>query len=70
MGAPDSVSGNGDSLTRSLKLAAPLVGAGLILEMITLYWHHPLAFFVFLGLGGLLVGAGITVYLFALVTSR
>lgn len=64
------MSGNGDPMIRRLKLAALLVGSGLVLEMITLYWYHPLAFFVFLGLGGLLVGAGITVYLFALVTFR
>ncbi len=55
---------------RRLRLSGILVGGGLLVEMITLYWSHPLAFFAFAGLGAGLVGAGVVVYLFSLVSHR
>jgi len=55
-------------LTRRLRLSGLLVILGLIVEAITLFWAHPTAFLVFLGLGGLLVAAGVLLYLFALAT--
>jgi len=55
-------------LIRRLKLAGLLVALGLIVEAVTLYWSHPTAFLVFLLLGGLLVFAGVLLYLFAIAT--
>ena len=53
-------------LLRRLRLAGLLVVLGLVVEAVTLLWSHPTAFLVFLGVGGLLVGAGVLVYLFAI----
>jgi len=56
-------------LQRKLTTAAYLLTAGLLVEGITLYWAHPTSFLLFIGLGGILVSAGIASYLFALVTA-
>ncbi|MFY9820121.1 MAG: hypothetical protein WAM82_01990 [Thermoanaerobaculia bacterium] len=55
-------------LLRRLRLSGLLVSLGLIVEAVTLFWSHPTAFLVFLGLGGLLVAAGVLLYLFAIAT--
>lgn len=55
-------------LIRRLRLSGLLVILGLIVELVTLFWAHPTAFLVFLGLDGLLVGAGVLLYLFSIVT--
>ena len=55
-------------LQRKFKTAAYLLTAGLLVEGITLHWSHPTSFLLFIGLGGILVGAGIAIYLIALVT--
>jgi hypothetical protein len=52
---------------RKLKLAAYLLIAGLALEGVTLQWAHPTSFVLFIILGGVLVLAGIAVYLIAIV---
>lgn len=43
-----------------------LIVAGLILQMLTLPWTHPLAFVCFLLVGCPLVAAGILIYLYSL----
>ena len=48
--------------------AAALVGAGLIVELGSLYWNDALSFIVFSGAGALLAGAGIALYLYAVAT--
>ena len=53
---------------RRLRIAGLLVLAGLFVEAITLLWSHHLAFVLFLGLGGLLIGAGVLLYLWSLVS--
>ena len=55
-------------LQRKCKTAAYLLTAGLLVEGITLHWAHPTSFLLFIVLGGILVGAGIAIYLIALVT--
>ena len=55
-------------MERRLRLAAELVLLGLVVEGLTLAWHHPLSFIVFMGLGGLLLAAGIIVFLLSLVS--
>ena len=60
---------NLSSLQRKLKLAAYLLIVGLAIEGITLHWAHPTSFVLFIVLGGVLVLAGIAVYLIAIVTA-
>lgn len=55
-------------LVRRFKLAGLLLGAGLVVETVTLFWSHPTAFLVFLLLGGLLVAAGVLLYLLSVAT--
>lgn len=50
-----------------LKTAAWLLAAGMVVEIISLGWSHPTAFVLFLGLGGLLVAAGILRFFLAIV---
>ena len=51
-----------------LQLSGLLIATGLGIEVATLYWNHPVSFFLFLCLGSLLVGAGMLVYLWTVVT--
>ena len=55
-------------LQRKLKIAAYLLIAGLAVEGISLHWAHPTSFMLFISLGGVLVVAGIAIYLIAIVT--
>lgn len=50
-----------------IRRAGLLVVAGLVLQMLTLFSPHPLAFVFFLLVGCPLAGAGILLYLYALV---
>ena len=70
MESPAPVAGLDRRLQRRLKLAGTLVSGGLIVEVLTMAWFHPLSFFVFAGVGAALVGAGTLIYLFALVSPR
>ena len=51
-----------------LQLSGILAVAGLIVEWISLLWNRPLAFLLFIFVGGALMGAGILLYLYSLVT--
>jgi len=53
---------------RRLQIAGVFLILGLLVEALCLVWKGPLAFLVFLGLGGILLFAGIVVYLFSLVS--
>ncbi len=54
-------------LHRRLQLSGIFMAAGLLIQMVTLYWAHPLAFVMFIVLGGTLVTVGILLYLYAIV---
>jgi len=56
-------------LQRKLRSAAWLLIVGLAVEGITLHWAHPTCFLLFILLGGVLVLAGIALYLIASVTA-
>jgi hypothetical protein len=56
-------------LTRRLQLSGLLVGLGLAVEALTLAWSHPTAFLAFLLVGGTLVGLGVLLYLYAIVSN-
>jgi hypothetical protein len=49
--------------------ASVMIGAGLLLQALTLLWAHPLAFVAFLVMGCPLIMAGIMLYLFSLVSA-
>ena len=51
-----------------LRLAGIFIAIGLIIEILTLAVNSPIGFLIFMGIGGVLMGAGILVYLLALVT--
>jgi hypothetical protein len=57
-------------ISKRLRLAGVLVLCGLAVEGLSLLWNHPLSFFAFLGIGGLLIFIGAVVYLAALVSPR
>jgi hypothetical protein len=55
-------------ISRRLRLSGILIIVGLVVEGLSLVWNHPLSFVAFLGLGGLLLAAGIVLYLWTLVS--
>ena len=54
-------------LTCKLRQSGMLIIAGLLIEAMSLLWNHPLSFVAFIALGGLLLVAGVVIYLLALV---
>jgi hypothetical protein len=53
---------------RRLQISGVLIILGLLVEALCLAWRGPLAFMVFLCVGGLLLFAGIALYLISLVS--
>jgi hypothetical protein len=51
-----------------LRIAGVLILIGLLIEGLTLTWNNPIAFLVFLGMGGLLIFVGLVFYLISLVS--
>jgi hypothetical protein len=51
-----------------LRISGVLTILGLIIEALSLLWVHALAFIVFALIGGLLIGLGIVIYLYSLVS--
>ncbi len=51
-----------------IRLAGILVGVGLVIQMLTLLWTHPLAFVAFLVLGCPILAAGVLLFLYSLVS--
>jgi hypothetical protein len=54
-------------IQKLLQVSSALVILGLIVEIITLEWFHPLAFVLFAFVGASLIGLGILVYLASLL---
>lgn len=54
-------------IRRYLQASSGLIVLGLLVEIITLLWFHPLSFVLFLTVGVLLIGLGVLVYLISLV---
>jgi len=61
---------SGNPLERRLQFSGILLILGLLVEALCLFWNQPMAFVLFLGIGGLLQGLGILLYLFSLVSIR
>lgn len=54
-------------IRRFLQVASSLIILGLIVEIVSLLWIHPLSFVLFTFVGATLIGLGIVVYLVSLV---
>jgi hypothetical protein len=52
---------------RLLRISSGLVIVGLLLEIVSLLWFHPLSFVLFAFVAAALIGLGILVYLASLV---
>jgi hypothetical protein len=52
---------------RSIRWSGRLIGGGLVVQMLSLTWTHPLSFMGFILIGCPLVGAGILFFLYSLV---
>ena len=55
-------------MERRIRISGVLIVLGLIIEAFSLIWIHALAFLIFAGIGGLLIGLGILTYLYSLVS--
>jgi hypothetical protein len=54
-------------ILRFLQVSSSLIILGLLVEIVSLLWFHPLAFVLFAFVGASLMGLGILVYLASLV---
>jgi hypothetical protein len=54
-------------ILRLLQVSSGLVIVGLLLEVVSLLWFHPLSFVLFAFLAVVLIGLGILVFLVSLV---
>ena len=54
--------------TGGLRWAATFIALGIVVELPTLFWNHTVSFLLFLGPGTLLVGSGMVLYLWSVVT--
>jgi hypothetical protein len=56
------------NMEKRLRVSGILIILGLIVEGLSLIWARPIAFVVFILVGGTLITAGIVVYLLSLVS--
>ncbi len=54
-------------IRRFLQVSSSLIILGLLVELVSLLWFHPLSFVLFAFVGATLIGLGIVVYLISLV---
>ena len=57
-----------NGLAGRLQVSGAAIAAGLGIQLATLFWNHPVSFFLFLTLGAGLVSAGMLFYLWSVVT--
>ena len=55
-------------MSRALRVSGVLLIVGLLIELISLHFNHPLSFLGFMFIGGGLLFLGVVVYLWALVS--
>lgn len=55
-------------MTRPLRVSGLLLIIGLLIELISLHFNHPLSFLGFMFVGGAFIVLGVIGYLWALVT--
>ena len=54
-------------IRRLLQVSSSLIILGLLVEIVSLLWFHPLSFVLFVFVGATLIGLGIMIYLISLV---
>jgi hypothetical protein len=54
-------------ICRFLQVSSGLIILGLLVEIVSLLWFHPLSFVLFIFVGAILIGLGIMIYLISLV---
>jgi RsiW-degrading membrane proteinase PrsW (M82 family) len=59
----------GGSMDRWLRASAVLVILGLLVEALCLVWSRPIAFVVLVCIGGTLIGLGVLLFLYSLVSA-
>lgn len=57
-------------IEKRIRLSGLLLIAGLLVELATLNWSHPTSFLFFVGIGGLLMAAGVLIFLISLVSAE
>ena len=62
--------GQEKGFARRLLVSGWLIAAGLIVVLATLFWNHPVSMTVFLCLGAVLVLAGMSLFLWSVVSGR
>ena len=58
------------TIERRIRWSGILIVMGLLLQMLTLLWTHPLAFMCFLMIGCPLVAAGMLLFFYSLVSHQ
>ncbi len=58
------------TMENRLRISGALIIVGLIVEAVCLLWTRPLAFVLFVAVGGGFLGIGILLYLYSLVSSK
>jgi hypothetical protein len=54
-------------ISRLLQVSSGLITLGLLVEIASFLWFHPLSFVLFICVGAILIGLGVVVYLISLV---
>jgi hypothetical protein len=58
-----------DAMERHIQLTGALLIIGLLVEAACLLWARPITFVIFVVVGGFFLLAGVTVFLFSLVSA-
>jgi len=58
-----------NQLERRRQVAGVFIVLGLVIEALCLLWSTPIAFVIFVAIGGLLMFVGVVLYLYSLVSS-
>ena len=60
---------NENQLEKRRQVAGVFIVLGLVIEALCLMWSTPIAFVIFVAIGGLLMFVGIVLYLYSLVSN-
>jgi len=58
-----------NQLERRRQVAGVFIVLGLVIEALCLLWSTPIAFVIFVAIGGLLMFVGVVLYLYSLVSN-
>jgi hypothetical protein len=59
-----------EPMERRLQISGILLFLGIVVEMLCVVWTRPIAFVVFVTVGGLFLALGVLVFLLALISRR